>query len=59
MLITLQYCIDFAIHQHKSTTGIYVFPLWTPVPPPSPTFALGHPSALAPGILYHASNLDW
>ena len=50
-LITLQYCIYFAIHQHESATGIHVFP--------SRTIPLGHPSAPAPSILYPASNLDW
>ena len=32
-LITLQYCIGFAIHQHESATGIHMFPI--PNPPPS------------------------
>ena len=55
-LITLQYCIGFAIHQHESTTGTHVFPILNP--PPS-TIPLGRPSAPARSIQYHASNLDW
>ena len=58
-LITLQYCIGFAIHQHESATGVHVFQSWTPSLFPPRTIPLGHPSAPAPSILYHASNLDW
>ena len=39
-LITLQYCIGFAIHQHESATSVHMFQSWTPLPPPSPY----HPS---------------
>ena len=34
-------------------------PSWTPSHLPPHTISLGHPSAPAPSILYHASNLDW
>ena len=60
-LITLQYCIGFAIHQHESAMGVHVFPILNPrlhLPPPH-TIPLGHPSAPAPSILYDASNLHW
>ena len=58
-LITLQYCIGFAIHQHESATGILVFQSEAPSHLPSPTIPLGHPSAPAPSIQYRALNLDW
>ena len=59
-LITLQYCIAFAIHQHESVTSVRVFPILNPLPHlPPHTIPLGHPSAPAPSILYPASNLDW
>ena len=59
-LITLQYCVGFAIHQHESTMGVHMFPILNPLSllPPR-TIPLGHPSAPAPSILYPASNLDW
>ena len=31
-LITLQYCIGFAIRQHKSATGIHMFLILNPLP---------------------------
>ena len=59
-LITLQYCIGFAIHQYESATGVHMFPILnTPSQLPPCTIPLGHPSAPAPSILYPASNLDW
>ena len=59
-LITLQYYIGLAIHQHESATGIHVF--LHPEPPshlPPRTIPLGHPSAPAPSIQYPALKLDW
>ena len=59
-LFILQHCIGFAIHWHESSMGVHVFPILNPPShfPPHP-IPLGHPSAPAPSILYHVSNLDW
>ena len=59
-LITLQYCIGFAIHWHESATGAHVFPSLKPPShlPPHP-IPLGHPSVPALSTLSHALNLDW
>ena len=58
-LITLLYCIGFAIHQHESATGIHVFPTLNASPSSLPAIRLGLLSAPAPSIQYHASNLNW
>ena len=55
-LFTLQYCIDFAIHQHESATGSQS---WAPLLPPSPYHPSGSSQCISPKHLYPASNLDW
>ena len=60
VFFTLQYCIGFVIHQYESATGVQDVPHPGPhshLPPH--IIPLGHPSAPAQSILYHASNQDW
>ena len=62
-LITLQYCIGFAIHQHESAMGVHGCSLsWTPLPPPSSYHPSGSSqytspehlvSCIKPGLAIH------
>ena len=47
-LITLQYCIGFAIHQHAAATGVHVFTILNPIPPPSPYHPSGSSQCTSP-----------
>ena len=58
-LITLQYCIGSATHQHESAMGYTCSPSWTPLLPPSLYHPSGSSQCTSPSILYPASNLDW
>ena len=47
-LITLQYCIGFAIHQQNLPQVYMCSPSWTPLPPPSPYHSSGLSQCTSP-----------
>ena len=51
--LTLQYCVGFAIYQHESATGIYVFPILNPPPSSLPVPSLW----VVPVYQPHASSI--